>query len=213
MMLKRGSISLSINMIVVVVLAFDMLGLMLSLGRSIIDSARESTLDLSDTVRQQILDDLNQGNKPLSFAQNEISVQFNNERVIPVGIRNNDAGTKYFAVRMYAVDRDGTRIRVNNRARPSINLSGSANESIGEFQYSMQGTLLGPGQSEVLPLKYTARTSNKDNFLFLLVIFKSSAQIDNNKDYFEEGCTGANPSAFCNNLEIHASKTFFMKVT
>jgi len=96
---KRASMSLSINAIVVVVLAFVMLGLGLTLTRTIFTNIGDTQADVSEQVRQQVLDDLRSGNRALSFPTNDVRVDFRGRQDIAFGVMNTGSATaRYCAV-------------------------------------------------------------------------------------------------------------------
>jgi hypothetical protein len=96
LIVKKASLSLSINAIVIVVLAFVMLGLGLTLTRTVFKDIGNTAGSINEQIRQQILDDLRTGNKPLSFPQNRAVVEFGKESTIAFGIKNTGSETSYY---------------------------------------------------------------------------------------------------------------------
>jgi hypothetical protein len=88
---KKADLSLSINAIVIVVLAMTLLGLGLGFIRGMFKNITETTGEISEQVRQQILEDLRTGNKKLSFPSSEISVDKGSAKIIAFGIKNTKA--------------------------------------------------------------------------------------------------------------------------
>lgn len=101
---KRGSISLSINMIVVVVLAFVMLGLMLGLGRNIIKNAEDMSSQVSEQTRQDIVNKLSESSEPLYFTQREFDVSFKDRLTLMFGVKNTRPASKDLKVEIFYVD-------------------------------------------------------------------------------------------------------------
>ena len=58
---KKASLNLSIEAIVVVVIAFTVLGLGLGFVKSQLSSIGEGASTVTDTIKQQVLDDLSRG--------------------------------------------------------------------------------------------------------------------------------------------------------
>jgi hypothetical protein len=85
---KRASLSLSIDMIVFVVIGFVMLGLMLTLGRKIVEGAGETSTQVSEQTKQQIINELTKSDSPLYFNQREFDVNFGKRKTITFGIKN-----------------------------------------------------------------------------------------------------------------------------
>ena len=73
-MMKKGSLNLSIEAIVIVVIAFVVLGLGLGFVRGQFKSITETTTSIQDQIRQQITEDLRTGDKKLSFPTNEFTI-------------------------------------------------------------------------------------------------------------------------------------------
>jgi len=71
---KKGALQLSINAIVIVVLAMSLLGLGLTFIRSIFKGLEEQRSEITEQVKQQILEDLRTGNKKLSFPSTDVDL-------------------------------------------------------------------------------------------------------------------------------------------
>ena len=105
-MLKKGSLNLSINAIVIVVLAFVMLGLGLMLTRTVFKDIGSTAGSINEQIRQQILDDLRTGNKPLSFPQNKVTVDFGKTSTVAFGIKNTGSTSAHYCALMEAKEKD-----------------------------------------------------------------------------------------------------------
>ena len=93
---KRASLEMSIQAIVIVVLAMTLLGLGLGFIKGMFKNITSTTEDVSEQVRQKVLDDLIQTDKKVSFPKTEIEIDKGGSTVLTVGIRNrNDAALKY----------------------------------------------------------------------------------------------------------------------
>ena len=104
---KRGSLEISIQAIVIVVLAMTLLGLGLGFIKNMFKNITDTTSDVSEQVRQKVLDDLVQGDKKISFPKTEITIDKGSSTVLTVGIRNKgDAPLKY-TMRFTAVNGAG----------------------------------------------------------------------------------------------------------
>ena len=64
---KKASLEMSIQAIVIVVLAMTLLGLGLGFIRGMFKNIGSTTEDVTEQVRQRILDDLITGDKKISF--------------------------------------------------------------------------------------------------------------------------------------------------
>ncbi|MBI1935779.1 hypothetical protein HYS31_05045 [Candidatus Woesearchaeota archaeon] len=85
---KKASLEISIQAIVIVVLAMTLLGLGLGFIKGMFRNISSTTEDVSEQVRQKILDDLVQGDKKISFPKTEILIDKGGSQVLTVGIRN-----------------------------------------------------------------------------------------------------------------------------
>ena len=103
---KQGSLSLSINAIVIVVLAFVMLGLGLTLTRGVFSDIGNTAGSINEQIKQQILDDLRTGNKPLSFPQSRVTVEFGKEATQAFGIKNTGSQGAYYCAILEALEKD-----------------------------------------------------------------------------------------------------------
>src|SRR3989344_8425716 len=98
---KKASLELSINAIVIVVLAFVMLGLGLGFVKSQFSGFEETAGSVQETVKQQILDQMREGNKKLSFPAQRLRIEKNKKEDIAVGIKNTENAVLNFAIRIY----------------------------------------------------------------------------------------------------------------
>ena len=98
---KKATLQLSINAIVIIVLAMTLLGLGLGFVRNMIGGLTETTSSVQEQVKQQILDDLRRGDKKLSFPSTEIRTEISGEHVFAVGIKNTGDTELKFTIEMY----------------------------------------------------------------------------------------------------------------
>ena len=86
---KRGSLELSINAIVVLILAITMLGLGLGFMRSTFGRATEQFKTVSKEVEKQLIDRLKQSEEPVSLSVYSVEMEKSAKETILLGIRNN----------------------------------------------------------------------------------------------------------------------------
>lgn len=87
---KKASLEISIQAIVIVVLAMTLLGLGLGFIKGMFKNITGTTEQVSEQVKQKILDDLVQGDKKVSFPTTEVIIDRGSATVLTVGIRNKD---------------------------------------------------------------------------------------------------------------------------
>ena len=85
---KKGSLNLSIQMIVIVVIAFVVLGLGLGFVRSQFGSIEESSTQVQDAIKQDLMDQLRRSNITLSFPAQTVKVDAGGSSVQSIGIKN-----------------------------------------------------------------------------------------------------------------------------
>jgi len=89
---RKASLELSIRTIVIIILAMTLLGLGLGFIKSTFGDIREISEDVTEQVRQQIIDDLITNDKKLSFTKTEINIKKGSSEILTVGIRNKEDG-------------------------------------------------------------------------------------------------------------------------
>jgi hypothetical protein len=94
---KKASLEISVQAIVIVVLAMTLLGLGLGFVRNLFTDISSTTEDVQAQVKQRILDDLITNDRKLSFPKTEIRIDKGAAEVLSIGLRNkNDIELKYY---------------------------------------------------------------------------------------------------------------------
>lgn len=96
---KKASLEISIQAIVIVVLAMTLLGLGLGFIRGMFRSIGDTTTDVTEQVRQRVLDDLISGDKKVSFPKTEIFIDRGGSQVLTVGIKNKKDTDLYYKMK------------------------------------------------------------------------------------------------------------------
>ena len=156
-MVKKGSISLSINMVVVVVLAFVMLGLMLTLGRNIVESAGRTTDEITEQTRQDILNQLTRSNEPLYFNQREFDVSFGQQRTISFGVKNTGVIADNFRIEIFDVT-DGNPTQIDSSQSPT--------NTQGSFFWATIPDSYTAGQGKVFDVQYRTPRQSRGTFIY-----------------------------------------------
>jgi hypothetical protein len=105
---RKASLELSIRAIVIVILAMTLLGLGLGFIRTMFKDISGITTDVSEQIRQQILDDLITNDKRVSFPKTQILIDKGGSEIITVGIRNKQDNKLYYDMEFKAIsDPDG----------------------------------------------------------------------------------------------------------
>ena len=93
---KKASLEISVQAIVIVVLAMTLLGLGLGFVRNLFTDISSTTEDVQAQVKQRILDDLITNDKKLSFPKTEIRIDKGEAEVLTVGLRNKQDTPLYY---------------------------------------------------------------------------------------------------------------------
>lgn len=96
---KKASLEISIQAIVIVVLAMTILGLGLGFVRAMFRNIGSTTEDVTEQVRQRILDDLISGDKKVSFPKTEITIDKGGSQILTVGVRNKKDTSLHYKMR------------------------------------------------------------------------------------------------------------------
>lgn len=171
MLNKRASLELSIRAVVIVVLAMTLLGLGLAFVRSMFSDIGEIREDVTDQVRQNIVDDLRNNDKKISFPKTEVNLNKGDSEILAVGIRNKeDESLSYkmvFTPQSAPDDAD-------------LNALGSW------FQYSQDAHPLLPSESDVRNIRLSVPKDAKSGSYFLTfdVMDANTSEIYAQKDFF-----------------------------
>lgn len=112
---KRGSLEISIQAIVIVVLAMTLLGLGLGFIRGMFKNITSTTEDVTEQVRQKILDDLITGDKKVTFPKTTITIDKGGSDVLTVGVRNKNDKPLHYKMRFTPISNpQGAPFSVDN---------------------------------------------------------------------------------------------------
>ncbi len=115
---KKGDLTITVNAIVIIVLALTFLSLGLVFIRQIFQGISDTTLTVQDQIRQQILDDLRRGDKKLSFPADEITVARGGEKIIGIGVKNILDSSSDFKVHIF--DNEGVELVSSSQALDNV---------------------------------------------------------------------------------------------
>lgn len=87
---KKADLSLSINAIVVLILAITMLGLGLAFMRGMFGGTVKQFTQISDSLKKQMVDDLKASNERVSLNQVDVNVKRGEKYEVVFGIKNDD---------------------------------------------------------------------------------------------------------------------------
>lgn len=112
---KRASLEISIQAIVIVVLAMTLLGLGLGFIRNMFKDISDTSDKVQEQVRQRILDDLITGDKKVSFPATDITIDKGGSEILTVGIRNKKDTSLHYKMRFTPISgSDGAVFSIEN---------------------------------------------------------------------------------------------------
>ena len=97
-MKKKASLNLSINAIVVLILAITMLGLGLTFMRNIFGGATKEFTKVSGEVEKQMIEQMKETNKVVSLSRPKLDVKVGEKEQIFIGLKNDEQSDKTFVI-------------------------------------------------------------------------------------------------------------------
>jgi hypothetical protein len=194
---RKASLELSIQAIVIVVIAFVVLGLGLGFVRGQFKSMEETASGVQEQIKQQILDDLRTSNKKLSFPASEMKMTAGElSSAQGIGIKNTLDSMQEFLVGFEVRTDVGmeTFMSFETLTASQPGDSGSDFDAIISWDDSPQ--MLGAGDSVVVTASFTA-PSSFGNYLYKILVY-----IDSDGD----GLLNKDTDTY------YDSKTFFIRV-
>ncbi len=160
---KRGALELSINAIVIVILAMTLLGLGLGFVRNMFRDITDTTGQVQDQMKEQILDDLRTGNKKLSFPSQQITIEGGGEQIIAIGVKNLQPGPLQYKIELFEISDNGASTPISSSSSLE---SGDAYS----FFWDITTQKLSPGDSQVFGITLKASRSSEGTKLFKIKI-------------------------------------------
>jgi len=155
---RKASLELSIRAIVIVVLAMTIMGLGLGFVRNTFKDIGGLSDDVTEQIRQQILDDLITSDKKVSFPKTELKIDKGGSEVLTVGIRNKDDFSLNYRMEFKAISGPSTINPFDDVQKGKV---------IDWFQFSTTSYELSSADSEVRNVRLSIPTSSKSGSYFL----------------------------------------------
>src|SRR3989344_8677259 len=95
---KKASLELSINAIVILILAITMLGLGLGFMRNIFGSATDQFRQVTGAVEKQMIDQMKEGNKIVDLSRPKLTIKKGKQEQIFIGFRNVKDAINYYLI-------------------------------------------------------------------------------------------------------------------
>ncbi len=210
---KKAAMELSINAIVIVVLAFTLLGLGLVFIRTQFKSIGDTSTTVTEQVKQQIIDDLRTADKRLAFPTTELTLSPNDDQIISIGVKNIGSDTLYFKINIYPV----LSSQVNDKFTPAGYVKNNPIPTTakgtkqGQFFWDDGILTLPSGESQVYGIKYKAEVSGSYQYKIVITQVPVNKNADgtiklDSKTFQPSLVPGASSTEY-------ASRSFFVKVS
>ena len=95
---KKGSLNLSINAIVILILAITMLGLGLAFMRNIFGSATEEFEDIGGEIKKQMMEEMKASNEVVDLSRPKVELKVGESTQIFIGFKNEGNTEMKFAI-------------------------------------------------------------------------------------------------------------------
>ena len=152
---KRASLEISIQAIVIIVLAMTILGLGLGFVRGMFKNISSTTEDVTEQVRQRILDDLIQGDKKISFPKTEVVMDRGGSAILTVGIKNRKDVDLFYKMHFTPIS-----------GPPDVSDT-ELQQFVDYFQFSNQEYSLSAADSDIRNIRLSLPTTVKTGSYFL----------------------------------------------
>jgi hypothetical protein len=191
---KKASLELSINAIIIIVLALTLLGLGLTFIRSQFKKIGETTGTIQEQIKEQILEDLRTGDKKLSFPSTNVNLDRGSTSTLAFGVKNTESlGDLNFKISIAV-----TGAKSNPAATEESIAADPAGAPI-TFFFTEGPFMLGAADSEVYSFQVTDKKNAVDVYKIRIKINSYKPASDGSID------TTVAPT-------LYAEKTFFLNV-
>ena len=158
-MQKRGSLNLSINAIVVLILAITMLGLGLAFMRNIFGGATEEFQQTTGEIEKQMIEQMKDSNKEISLNRPKIDIKMGDKQQIFIGLKNDQQDTIGYTIGPIDCEALGG---------PSSALGCSVGEDV-DIAWKESVTNINGGDLIVLPINIKVKTTANEGTCFCTI--------------------------------------------
>ncbi len=121
---KKAGLNLSINAIVVLILAITMLGLGLSFMRNIFGSATKEFEEVGGTVKKQMIEQMKESDEIFDLSRPRVELKAGEDTQIFIGFKNEATVAKNFQIRMVEASRLGETGATNRTNKFNVTTEG-----------------------------------------------------------------------------------------
>ena len=170
---KKADLSLSINAIVVLILAITMLGLGLAFMKNIFGKATEEFQEVGGTVRKQMIDQMKDSDKIVDLSRPQIDMKTGEKKQVYMAFKNEGSSEEEFII-------DEAEVVSTSLSGIENNCGLSSESSYIYLQFKKEPTPVQPGKVFVLPINIISKSSaDEDTCYFELPVIKADGtQVD-----------------------------------
>ncbi|MBN1157545.1 hypothetical protein JXA85_08045 [Candidatus Woesearchaeota archaeon] len=172
---KRGSLNLSIEAIVILVMAITMLGL----GLAFIKSKFTKTGDLLDSVDENVRESIKQqlatSGEKLYIPKTQFELRNGDSEVAVIGIKNTEGSQKTFEMKVEYIDTTSQSLTICDYKGKEFCPAGDQSTGQAKFTFSREYSDVGPGEIKLIPFKIFVGSNIKKSQMFVFTITESGA--------------------------------------
>jgi len=157
-MKKRGSLNLSINAIVVLILAITMLGLGLAFMRNINGGATEEFQKTSGEIEKQMIEQMKDSNQVITLYRPKMTIKIGDDDLNYIGFKNDQQGIVNFQIKDIVCE--------GLNSPTHLNCANGQDVSIG---WLTSATPIEGGENKVMPLKVEISTQANEGICYCTV--------------------------------------------
>ena len=156
---KKASLELSINAIVILILAITMLGLGLGFMRNIFGSATDQFRQVTGAVEKQMIDQMKEGNKIVDLSRPKLTIKKGKQEQIFIGFRNVKEDINYYLI-VNPEESSGNHI-------DGVGITKAECQAALEIGYKQDPTSVQKGDVVVLPINIKAEPDAAQGTCFI----------------------------------------------
>ncbi len=184
--MKKGSLELSVNAIVIVVLAMTLLGLGLAFIRGQMKNISDTGNVVVGQIREQILDDLRRSDKKLSMPQTDFEMHIGSSKTIAFGIKNMEDHTLHFKIKVIDLNENADDCTNGNpdHEHVSRNRNAEVPKECAAFRWDSSEQTLKPSEANVYPIKLFAPKIASTYMYKIFIIDTSTGEEYTSKTFY-----------------------------
>ncbi len=177
---KKSALNLSINAIVILILAITMLGLGLSFMRNIFGSATKEFEEVGGTVKKQMIEQMKESDNTIDLSRPKVDLKAGEDTQIFIGFKNEGNVLRYFQIS----ESGSSTTSLGGSDGNNCSVLGSTGSKRVYLEFKTGETEVLKGEVVVLPLNImTSSDVDQDTCFYEIVVMHGtvSAALDTNE--------------------------------